>query len=234
MSKMTLQTRQGFLQRTPLFQHLDAEEIARVAGICTEKRIERGRAVFHEADPGGSLYVIVAGSIKILITAEDGREHILGILGQGDYFGELSLIDREPRSATAIALDTTQMLTIERADFVRLLRESPGISLHIMEELTQRLRRTDKHVETLAFLKAPGRVAKVLLELVEGEYGASDDVIELPGRMTRQELGDMVGLSRETLTRILMSFQKDGLIKIERSRIQITDPKRLREQLIQP
>lgn len=222
----------AFFRKGSLFSNLTEEELSQLAQIVRERKFDRNQVIFYEGDLGGSLYVIVSGTVKIVIMADDGREHILGLLDEGNFFGEISLIDGEPRSATAIALDKVNIVMISRDDFVRLLRENPEISLKIMQTLCDRLRRTDKHVETLAFLSAPGRVAQVLLNWAENHAPGQDKAIDIPHKMTRQEFASIAGTSRETLTRVLMDFQDDGLIQLEKNKILVHDRKQLREKVV--
>lgn len=222
----------AFFKKGSLFGNLSDEELSQLAQIVRERKFDRNQVIFYEGDLGGSLYVIVSGTVKIVIMADDGREHILGLLDEGSFFGEISLIDGEPRSATAIALDKVNIVMISREDFVRLLRENPEMSLKIMQTLCDRLRRTDKHVETLAFLSAPGRVAQVLINWAEKEAPGQDKNVQIPHKMTRQEFASIAGTSRETLTRVLMDFQDDGLIKLEKNRIVLNDRKQLREKVV--
>lgn len=222
----------AFFKKGSLFSNLTEEELSQLAQIVRERKFDRNQVIFYEGDLGGSLYVIVSGTVKIVIMADDGREHILGLLDEGNFFGEISLIDGEPRSATAIALDKVSIVMISREDFVRLLRENPEMSLKIMQTLCERLRRTDKHVETLAFLSAPGRVAQVLLNWAEKEAPGQDKNIAISHKMTRQEFASIAGTSRETLTRVLMDFQDDGLIKLEKNRIVLNDRKHLRTKVV--
>jgi CRP/FNR family transcriptional regulator, cyclic AMP receptor protein len=221
-----------FFAEGTLFNNLSKEELNQLAQIARERRFDRGQVIFYEGDLGGSLYIIVTGSVKIVIMADDGREHILGLLHQGDFFGEVSLIDGEPRSATAIALENVSVVMISRDDFIRLLRENPEMSLKIMVTLCERLRKTDKHVESLAFLSAPGRVAQVLLNLAEVHMPGQEKNITVSHKITRQEFASLAGTSRETLTRVLMDFQDDGLIKLEKNKIHIYDRLHLKEKVV--
>ncbi|MGV3523116.1 MAG: Crp/Fnr family transcriptional regulator [Candidatus Sericytochromatia bacterium] len=222
----------AFFKDGTLFGNLSDEELQQLAQIARERRFERNQVIFYEGDLGGSLHLIASGTVKIVVMADDGREHILGLLHEGDFYGEVSLIDGQPRSATAIALEKLTIVMIAREDFVRLLRENPEMSLKIMVTLCQRLRRTDKHVESLAFRTAPGRVAQVLLNWAEQHAPHQDRDILLPHKMTRQEFASIAGTSRETLTRVLMDFQDDGLIKLGKNEIQIQDRQQLREKVV--
>lgn len=231
---MNVEKLKNFFKEGSLFSNLSDEELSQLAQIARERKFDRNQVVFYEGDLGGSLYIIVSGTVKIVMMSDDGREHILGLLHEGDFFGEISLIDGEPRSATAIALEKANVVMISRDDFIRLLRENPEMSLKIMVILCERLRKTDKHVESLAFLSAPGRVAKTLLNWAE-KYAPDangNEEIEIPHKMTRQEFASIAGTSRETLTRVLMDFQDDGLIQLEKNKIVLHDRLKLRDKVV--
>lgn len=222
----------NFFKEGTLFNNLSTEELNQLSQICRERKFDRGQVVFYEGDLGGSLYVIVTGIVKIVMIAEDGREHILGLLHHGDFFGEVSLIDGEPRSATAVALENVSVVMISREDFVRLLRDNPDMSLKIMVTLCQRLRKTDKHVESLAFLSAPGRVAQALLNLAETHCPGQEKDMIIPHKITRQEFASIAGTSRETLTRVLMDFQEEGLITLEKNMIKLHERYPLKKKVV--
>ncbi|GIW22874.1 MAG: Crp/Fnr family transcriptional regulator [Candidatus Sericytochromatia bacterium] len=220
-----------FLKDVPLFNHLNNNDLEQIANICSERFFEKGKIIFYEEDLGTSFYIIVSGQVKIVMVSNEGKEHILGLLKERDFFGEISLLDGEPRSATAIALEDTETITITRDDFTRLLRSNPDISLKIMFTLCKRLRKADKQVESLAFLSAQGRVARVILDLADERGEEKDNKIVIYHRMTRQELANIAGTSRETLTRVLMDFNDNKIINIGKNRIEILDKKRLKEQI---
>lgn len=221
-----------FFKEGSLFGNLSEEELLQLAQIARERRFDRNQVIFYEGDLGGSLYIIAKGTVKIVMMADDGREHILGLLHGGDFFGEISLIDGEPRSATAIAQEKVSIVMVSREDFIRLLRENPEMSLKIMVTLCERLRKTDKHVESLAFLSAPGRVAQVLLNWCDRHAEGISQNIVIPHKMTRQEFASIAGTSRETLTRVLMDLQDDGLIRLEKNEIHVHDRHKLRVKAI--
>lgn len=222
----------AFFKEGVLFNNLSVDEQTQLSQICRERKFDKGQVIFYEGDLGGSLYVIVSGTVKIVMMAEDGREHILGLLHEGDYFGEVSLIDGEPRSATSIALSSAGVIMISRDDFIRILRENPEMSLKIMITLCQRLRNTDKRIESLAFLSAPGRVAQALLNLADEYAPKQVTEIVIPHKITRQEFASIAGTSRETLTRVLMDFQDDGLISIEKNTITLHERNRLKSKVV--
>ncbi|MEB3298606.1 MAG: Crp/Fnr family transcriptional regulator [Candidatus Sericytochromatia bacterium] len=222
----------GFLKETPLFADLDGHELTALAGIARRRELAKGAIIFYEADPGTSCGVLMSGKIKIIVNSmHDGREHILGFLGPGDLFGEMSLIDGEPRSATAVSVETSEILLVSREDFLALLDRQPGIAPKLLLVLSRRLRQTDRHVESLAFLSAPGRVARLLLAMAD-EAGAGDGDGAFETTMTRQEMANRTGTSRETLTRVLMDYQDRGVLVIDRHRFIVRDKERLRALVV--
>jgi CRP/FNR family transcriptional regulator/CRP/FNR family cyclic AMP-dependent transcriptional regulator len=188
--------------------------------------------IFYEEDPGTSCYIIVKGKVKIVVNADDGREHILGVLQDNDFFGEMSLIDGQPRSASAVAVEDVQMVTIQRDEFLKLLRSNPEISLKLLVTLSQRLRTADRNMESLAFLSAPGRVARLLLELGKDHGEKTPEGLTFTHNMTRQELASLAGTSRETLTRVLMDYQDRGIIHLDKNRLTLKNEAKLKEMMV--
>lgn len=221
-----------FLTQCALFRDLDEEQVAQVAGICRQRPVPRGSIVFYEGDPGTSCYLIVEGKIKIVVNADDGREHILGVLASPDLFGEMSLLDGEARSATAIAVEESKVLVIQREEFEALLKRSPEISLKLLTVLSRRLRQSDRHIESLAFLSAPGRIAQLLLNLGRDLGASGPQGLCFTTQMTRQEMANLTGTSRETFTRVLMDYQDRGLISIDRNAFTLHDQPKLRDLIV--
>lgn len=222
-----------FLSETSLFGDLDRNEIVEVAKLCRQRMVPKGSIIFYEDDPGTSCYIILEGKVKIVVnSAHDGREHILGIVKSGDLFGEMSLIDGKPRSATAIAVEETQVVTVQRDEFLRVVAYTPGIALKLLGVLTRRLRSTDRHVESLAFLSAPGRVARLLLELGTEMGRPSPAGVTFETKMTRQEMANLTGTSRETFTRVLMEYQDRGLVEVDRNQFVLKNETKLRELVV--
>lgn len=223
----------SFLHQNVLFADLEPLELEAIASICRRRQVPKGSIIFYAEDPGNACYITVEGKVKIVVHAGDGREHILGILSPPDLFGEMSLLDGHARSATAIAVEETGVLTIQREEFLKILRDSPGIPLKLLTVLSRRLRSTDAHVESLAFLSAPGRVARLLLELAR-EAGTRNEAGHpmFSTRMTRQEMANLTGTSRETFTRVLMDYQERGLVGIDRNQFRLTNPGKLKDLVV--
>jgi CRP/FNR family cyclic AMP-dependent transcriptional regulator len=215
--RLTMETA-DFLATVSLFQGLDRDELVRFAEIARERSYPKGSVILFEDDPGDSLYIVRTGRVKVVKVGEDGREVILGWLGVGDHFGELSLIDGQPRSAHVIAVDEAQMIILRREDFRRRVEESPAVAWALLTALSRRLRRADDQIGGLVLLDVPGRVARLLLDAA-GEGGG--EVVEK--RLTHQTIAQMIGASRETVSRTMRDFQERGLIAVRGRQIAITD-----------
>ncbi|GAC1654273.1 MAG: Crp/Fnr family transcriptional regulator [Gemmatimonadaceae bacterium] len=207
-----------FLATVPLFKGLPREELDHFASLVREKGFPKGSVILFENDPGDSLFVVRAGRVKVVLVGEDGREVILGVLGPGEHFGELSLIDDQPRSAHVIAMDDATLLVLHRDDFRKRVELSPVVAWALLVELSRRLRRADTKIGSLVLLDVPGRIARLLLDLAD-ESGS--EAIEKP--VTHQTIAQMIGASRETVSRTMKEFQDGGLVAVERRRIRLAD-----------
>jgi CRP/FNR family transcriptional regulator, cyclic AMP receptor protein len=207
-----------FLATVPLFNGLDRIELEKFAEVTREKSYPKGSVILFEDDPGDSLFVVRDGRVKVVLIGEDGREVILGVLGVGEYFGELSLIDDRPRSAHVIAMEDSNLLVLRREDFRNRVESSPRVAWSLLTELSRRLRRADDKIGGLVLLDVPGRIARLLLDLAE-ESGAN----AIEKTLTHQTIAQMIGASRETVSRAMKDFQDAGWITVERRRIAIAD-----------
>lgn len=221
---MTTQTA-DFLATIPLFSGLPEEELERFAELTRERSYPKGSVILFQDDPGDSLFVLRAGRVKVVLIGEDGREVILGVLEPGAHFGELALIDDQPRSAHVIAMEDAQLLVLRREDFKRRVEANPTVAWALLTELSRRLRRADVKIGGLVLLDVPGRIARLLLDLAD-ESGSEQ--IEKP--LTHQTIAQMIGASRETVSRAMKEFQDAGLIRVERRRISIGDREALEKR----
>lgn len=217
MSQVTTQN-VDFLATVPLFNGLDRVELERFAEVTREKSYPKGSVILFEDDPGDSLFVVREGRVKVVLIGEDGREVILGVLGVGEYFGELSLIDDRPRSAHVIAMEDSNLLVLRREDFRKRVESSPSVAWSLLTELSRRLRRADDKIGGLVLLDVPGRIARLLLDLAE-ESGTN----AIEKTLTHQTIAQMIGASRETVSRAMKDFQDAGWITVERRRIALAD-----------
>jgi CRP-like cAMP-binding protein len=207
-----------FLATIPLFSGLQRDELQKFADLTRERSYPKGSVILFQDDPGDSLFVLRNGRVKVVLIGEDGREVILGVLEPGAHFGELALIDDQPRSAHVIAMEDAQLLILRREDFRRRVEANPTVAWALLTELSRRLRRADVKIGGLVLLDVPGRIARLLLDLAD-ETGT--DAIDKP--LTHQTIAQMIGASRETVSRAMKEFQDAGLITVERRRIAVGD-----------
>ena len=207
-----------FLSTVPLFKGLAPHELSRFAEVTREKTFPRGSVILFENDPGDALFIVRLGRVKVVLVGDDGREVILGVLGVGEHFGELSLIDDQPRSAHVIAMEDSSLLVLRREDFRRRVEETPAVAWSLMIELSRRLRRADDKIGGLVLLDVPGRIARLLLDSADAD---DSDLLARP--LTHQTIANMIGASRETVSRAMKAFQDGGLIGVEGRRIRLAN-----------
>ncbi len=206
-----------FLSTVPLFGRLERDALEAFAAVTRERVYPKGSAILFADDPGDALFVVRSGRVKVVLLGDDGREVILGVLGVGEHFGELSLIDEQPRSAHVIAMEDAQLLVLRREDFRRRVDASPTVAWAMMLELCRRLRRADETIGGLVLLDAPGRIARLLVQL-SGDGGG-----RITQPLTHQVIAQMIGSSRETVSRTMRDFQDAGWVRVERRVIIVTD-----------
>ena len=212
------------LRDTELFESLDADALAALVRGAKPRAFERGAIVFVQGDPGDALYVVLGGRVKISVESPDGDSMLLATLGRADTFGELALIDGEPRSATAEALDRAELLSISRQSFRAAYERHPQLASTLLEILGRLVRRVTGQAADLALLDLEGRVARLLLRLAD----AAGSSAELDFGLTQSELASMVGGSRQSVNQILHSLERGGYIAIEGRRLTILRDRELR------
>ncbi len=206
------------LRKVPLFSQLAPSDLERVSEISRERAYPRNSVILFEDDPGDALYVVAQGQVKVVLIGEDGREVILSVMGEGEFFGEMALVDDEPRSAHVIAMEDSTLLVLRREDFQGILKQTPGIALALLRELSRRLRRVDEKVGSLVLLDVNGRVAQLLLDLAD-EAGSE----RITRRLTHHTIAQMIGSSRETVSRTMRELVEKGYIEVSRREIVIRD-----------
>ena len=204
------------LRRVPLFAELSEAEIARLGDIARDRSYPRNSVILFEDDPGDALYVVVTGLVKVVLIGEDGREVILSVLKEGDFFGEMSLIDDQPRSAHVIAMEDSSLVVLRREDFQHRIREAPGVALGMLKAMSRRLREADEKIGGLVLLDVNGRVAKLLLSMAD-----ENDGVQITRRVTHHTIAQMVGSSRETVSRTMRDLADRGYIEVTRKVIAI-------------
>jgi CRP/FNR family transcriptional regulator, cyclic AMP receptor protein len=218
------------LRQAPLFSSLDDDAADSLRASMSETRIGRGDVLFHEGDSGDRLYVVTDGKIKLGRTSADGRENLLAILGPGQMFGELSLFDPGPRSATATAVTPCTMVSLSHDELLRWLEDQPGVARGLLSQLAARLRKTSDVVADLVFSDVPGRVAKALLDLSRRFGRTADDGIHVHHDLTQEELAQLVGASRETVNKALADFAMRGWLRLEPRSVVLIEVERLRRR----
>ena len=206
------------LEKVPLFGQLGPADLQRVLELARERAYPKNSVILFEDDPGDALYVVATGQVKVVLIGEDGREVILSVLGEGEFFGEMALIDDEPRSAHVIAMEDSTLVVLRREDFQSILMQVPAIALALLKELSRRLRRVDEKVGSLVLLDVHGRVAQLLLDLADETDGQ-----RITRRLTHHTIAQMIGSSRETVSRTMRDLVDKGLIHISRKDITIKD-----------
>jgi len=218
------------LRKAPLFEALDEEDTAALRSSVSEVRLGRGQTLFSEGDEGDRLYVILSGKVKLTRTAVDGRENLLGVLGPSEMFGELSLFDPRPRTASAVAVTDSVLAGLGHDDLRPFLSSRPHVSLQLLKALAARLRRTNDVMADLVFTDVPGRVAKALLELADKFGKEGEDGLHVHHDLTQEELAQLVGASRETVNKALAEFALRGWLRIEAKAVVLLDVERMRRR----
>lgn len=211
----------------PLFASLDGESAESLRAAMNTEHVRRGQVLFREDDEGDRLYVVLDGKVKIYRRSVDGRENMLAVLGAGDMFGELSLFDPRPRTASAAAVTDATLLSLAHDDLRPWLTERPGVAAHLLRALAQRLRRTNDAMADLVFSDVPGRVAKVLLDFAERFGSPTEEGVQVTHDLTQEELAQLVGASRETVNKALSDFAGRGWIRVQGRTVMVLDAERL-------
>jgi len=216
------------LRRCALFAKVDDETLELCASSLRVRRYRKNEIIFHQGDPGDSLYIIESGSVKIVLPSPEGEEGaIIATLMRGDFFGELALLDGAPHSATAVAIESTEALVLRRDRFEDLVETQPQLRKALFASLVTELRRLTGHVEELHFLDLPGRLASRIVRLArEAQPGVSKD-IRLDWPFTQSDLAAMIGGTRQTVNRLLADMTAQDLVRLERDALIIPDLDRL-------
>jgi CRP/FNR family transcriptional regulator/CRP/FNR family cyclic AMP-dependent transcriptional regulator len=219
------------LRQVPLFAELSAEELDGLAAALRRRRYPRGAVIFLAGDPNAQLYLIEAGRVRIGLTSPEGKEVVLTVLGPGDLFGDLALLDGQPRSASVVALEPVETAVLRRADFLDLLRRSPSAVDGLLARLAGMIRRLTDEVADLMFVDQQGLLAKKLLELAEAHGRPDDRQVEIEVPLSQDELAQMIGATRPRVNQLLGIFEAEGAITRRRRRVTIRDPEILRRRV---
>jgi CRP-like cAMP-binding protein len=205
----------ALFRKLPLFAELDDRELAAIAAVAKTRRYAKDDVIFHADESGDVFCIIREGKVKITMISPEGKEIILSMMGPGDFFGEMSLLDDEPRSATVVATEPLEVITIWRSDFLEILRENFSITKKILIELSRRVRRTSNRIESLATMDVYGRLARFFLDLAQQQGKVLDNGYVAVTRPTHQAIANMIGTSRETVSRLIHELIRQDLLLSE-------------------
>jgi CRP/FNR family cyclic AMP-dependent transcriptional regulator len=203
------------LKRIPLFSELSETELERIYPLLKRRRYPKGHAVIKEGERGDVIYLIEKGQVKVKRQSLDGREKILDILSDGAFFGELSVLDEMPRSATVETMGDVSILTLHKNDFLRLFEELPPIAVKIIRVLSRRLRAADSQIEDLTFKSSREKIESMFIKLRDSHGVADHRGVRLAVSLTHQELADMAGCSRETVCRYVKELKDSGCLTVD-------------------
>ncbi len=204
------------LRMIPMFAGVSTDALASIASLLIERRFPKHKTIVEEGAPGDYMYIIVEGRVKVTKLSGDGREKILELLDVGDFFGEMSLLDEYPRSASVKALSDVRIMALARNDFLGLLTKSPDLALSVIQELTRRIRQVDEQASSLSFQRVKERTQGLLVRLAR-EEGGEGGRRRTPA-LTHQQIADMIGTSRETVTRAVKGLKAEGWLEQEGKR----------------
>ncbi len=206
-----------------LLKHLQREDLHRLAAGSRLTYHPKNAVIFQKGDPGSSMMAVVRGRVKICSHSLDGKELVLSIVNRGGLFGEIALLDGEPRTADAVALEETDLLVLDRGQSMPFLTARPEVALRLIGVLCKRLRQTSEHLEDTLFLEASSRFARALHRLADAFGRPVADGVQLDIKLSQQQLGCLVGVSRESINKLLNEWQRSGVIQLIGGRITILD-----------
>ena len=215
MNKLSL------LQSVPIFSDLSPADLNKIAERMIRRTYTKGQMILLEDDLGQTFFVLGGGSVKITRLSDDGREVILAMLGESDFFGEMSLLDGAGRSANVVALESSEVLTLARNDFLEILQEYPKISISLLEELTQRIRKSDQQIESLSLSDVEQRIGITLIRLAEELGTIKHGTVKINDLPYQQDIANMAGTSRETVSRTFKLMEEKGLVTREGRKLTI-------------
>ncbi len=217
------------LKMIPLFSELNEDELTDITAIAMEQTFKKDTMILIEEEVGSTMFVILNGRVKISRISDEGREVILSILVDGDFFGEMAILDGQTRSANAVTLEETQMMVIRRDNFLHILQKFPQVAINLLKELAHRLRRSDAQIKSLSLQNALGRVASTLLRIADDSGIIKMGRVEISHLPPQQDLANMAGTSRETISRVIKSLNQLGYVEKHGSKLIILSYDRFRQ-----
>ena len=214
------------LQSVSIFWDLNENDLGHIADKMVAKHFENGNYIFLEDSEGEQCFFVLKGSVKVTRLSKDGREVILAMLNEGDFFGEMSLLDGESRSANVIALEKTKVLTLDRNDFIAVVNDYPQIAVQLLKELARRLRKSDRQIASLSLSDAEKRIALCIIRFADEQGVIQNGKVSIPKTPIQQDIANMAGTSRETVSRTLGLLEKEDLIERNGRELIILDYKK--------
>jgi CRP/FNR family cyclic AMP-dependent transcriptional regulator len=230
---VTINTR-NLLARHLLFRELTPEILDEIVDMSRTQPVKDGQYLFMQGAAGEGLYGVLAGGVKLTVSSPTGKELLLGVMGPGEVFGEIALLDGGPRTASAVALGSTMVLLVPHREFKELLKRRPEACLYFLKIMCDRIRTTNARLEDVAFLGMSARLAKILLNLAEAHGEAGPDGTTIRRRLSQQALGQLIGTSRESVNKQLQAWSKAGWIRLERGVITLRNIPNLEREARSP
>lgn len=222
-----MKTKLWYLQNIDLFKELTNEEMKTLDRITSMSSVKKKEPIYLPGDPSQQVYLLKSGRVKISRITADGKEITLALLRSGEIFGELEVLDETPRDTMAEALDDTELCIIQREDFLKILKAKPDLSIRLTRLAGSRLRSIESRIEELIFRDVPARLAHLLMEMAK-EFGKQEgDGIRIGARLTHQDIANLIGSTRETVSATLGEFKRQGLLHLDGRHILITSPQKL-------
>ena len=216
------------LKQIPLFSEMNDRDLDKIIHLASKQKYHKENLILIEEEIGSTMFIILSGRVKISRISDDGREVILSILSDGDFFGEMSLLDGHTRSANVTAIEESELLVIRREEFLQMLKDFPQIAINLLKELAQRIRKSDEHIKSLSLQDATGRVATTLLRIAEDSGVFRKGQVEISELPLQQDLANMAGTSRETISRVIKTLTEDGYLRKQGGQIIILDYEKFR------
>ena len=222
----------SFLSNVPIFNDLEELELNKIAKVGVRKKFKKGSIILLEEETGSALFVIISGKVKVVRADDDGREVILAILGESDFFGEMAILDGLSRSASVVATTKSEVFMIHRNDFLRLLHDYPSLGVSLLKELTMRLRKADAQIKSLSLKDAAGRIASVILQLADDIGKIRKGRVEIEELPLQQDMANMAGTSRETVSRMIHMFVNQGHLDVNGNTLIINDYEKFKSMYV--
>lgn len=223
--KATKASPRALLKNCTLFRDLPASSLTKIAWLTNSRTYPRDAVIFNQGDQGDALYVVVSGRVRISATSESGKEVFFNLMGPNDAFGEIALIDGQTRTASAVAMEETVAIVIQRPHFMQLLEKDPTVGIHLLKLFCQRIRWTSELVEEAAFFDVPARMARRLIHLMPETPEGQDPSLEL----SQEELARFLGVTRQVINQYLQTWRRSGWIELGRGKLTISNLKALTE-----